>query len=71
MTYIACEQVNFTWSDLDVLQADHMWREGLSIEDMAVAFNRPVNEVFILLLDRLDSGRIKKRRGGMFGNARR
>jgi hypothetical protein len=69
-TYLACEHLNFRWDLNEVQQAEHMWREGLSVEDMAVAFKRPAKEVFILLLDRLEKDRIHTRHGGMFGNRR-
>lgn len=68
--YIACERLNFLWNPTDVVDFDHMWKEGLSISDIAAAFNRDCDEVTILAIDRAHSGHIRKRHGGAYGNKR-
>lgn len=68
--YVACEDFNFFWSERDVAQMEHMWREGLPVSDMAVAFRRDPDEVALLVMDRVRHGYIHKRRGGVYGDKR-
>jgi hypothetical protein len=65
--YIALEDVNFIWCPKEVKDVDAMWNMGLSIEVIADSFERSINDVFVLLWDRLEKGSIKKRKGSIWG----
>ena len=65
--YLACENLDFVWDERDVGAFDHMWNEGMSIWDIAKAFDRDPDEVVILAIDRVKKGNIQKRKGGVWG----
>lgn len=66
-TYICCEDLDFIWDERDIKLVDRMWLEGLSIYDISRSFNRDPDEVVVLIIDRSRKGRIKPRKGGVFG----
>lgn len=66
-TYIACDGFDFLWTKDDVRDFQKMWREGDSIQEMSLHFNRPQEEVALLVIDRASRGRIKPRKNGIFG----
>ena len=63
-SYIACEDLEFGWSQEDVEQVIEWWNEGVSYDEMARRLDRDGDEVAILLIDLVRKGRIQKRRGG-------
>lgn len=65
--YIACEDYNFTWSDEEIKQFREMWRQGVSIPQMAVELRRHQNEIGILVMDQIEHKYIRPRKGGMLG----
>ncbi|MEW9702852.1 helix-turn-helix domain containing protein [Paenibacillus sp. SI8] len=65
--YIACEEMNMIWDDPDVLAFESMWKEGLSIDDIAKSFGRDIDEVALLVMDRARKGYIGKRPNGAYG----
>lgn len=67
--YIACEDVgiNWEWDDRQVALFDRMWQQGMSIWDIAKAFDRDPDEVAILAIDRARQGFIERRPGGAYG----
>lgn len=65
--YIALELLDFTWDEKDVLYFDSMWKEGISLERIAEFFNRPEDEIGILIMDRCRKGFIKPRESGVEG----
>jgi hypothetical protein len=65
--YIALEDVDFIWCPKEVKDVDAMWNMGLSIEVIADSFERSINDVFVLLWDRLEKGSIKERKGSIWG----
>jgi len=65
--YIACENLDFVWDEREVHEIEHMWSKGLSIHDIARSFGRDPDEVAILIVDRARQGKIKPRKGGVFG----
>lgn len=69
--YIALEDTDMIWDEKDALEFDHMWREGLSGEDIARAFGRDPDEIGLLVIDRKRKGFIEDRPGGWFGRRRR
>jgi hypothetical protein len=68
--YVACDDLNFDWLHRDINTFRHMWSEGFSVDDIAKAFKRPVDEVAILVLDQARKGDIQIRSGGANGNRR-
>ncbi|WP_342045944.1 helix-turn-helix domain containing protein [Bacillus sp. OTU530] len=66
-TYIALEDLNFLWDEDDVLKFREMWEEGLSLPAIAKQLKRKQNEVVVLVLDQAEEGKIKPRRGGLWG----
>ena len=65
--YVACEEVNMIWDERDVVAFDSMWNEGLSIGDIANAFERDADEVVMLVMDRARKGFITRRQNGLYG----
>lgn len=59
-TYIACEELNFTWSNEQVSEFEKRWRTGKKfgqssldmIAELSKRFNRLPEEIVILALDR-------------------
>lgn len=59
-TYIACEELDFTWSNEQVSEFDKRWREGRKcgstslemIAELSERFKRLPEEIAILALDR-------------------
>lgn len=70
-TYIACEEMDFTWCESEVREFDRMWDGGLGIEDIAKSFGRDTDEVAVLAIDRARQGKIGPRKYGVFGRRRR
>lgn len=67
--YIALENLDFVWDERDVVDVDKLWEMGYAIDFIAVEFNRPINDVFALLWDRLERGFIQDRPGGIYGRS--
>ncbi len=65
--YVACENLDFTWSKDDVAALRELWREGHAVPDMAKYFKRKEEEVALLVIDQSRKGFIKQRRGGLLG----
>jgi hypothetical protein len=59
-TYIACEELDFTWSNEQVREFDKRWREGRKhgrtslemIAELSKRFKRLPEEIVILTMDR-------------------
>lgn len=66
-TYIACEDLDFSWTKAEIAEFVLMWREGLRLDEMARHFNRPQEEILILALDRGMNEVIEPRQGGLIG----
>ncbi|MCM3273685.1 helix-turn-helix domain-containing protein [Paenibacillus elgii] len=64
--YIALEELDFVWTEKDVLEVDRMWNRGSSIWEIGRAFNRDIDEVAVLIMDRCRHGYIKQRLNGVF-----
>ena len=71
--YLALEdvEIDFVWDESDVLDFDKAWQDGLSLWDIARAFDRDPDEVLLLALDRIRKGFINKRKNGVYGNRMR
>lgn len=64
--YIALLGLDFSWDSNDVEKITAMWKNGINIEKIADRFSRPVDEVFILLLDLARKNKISERPGGIY-----
>lgn len=67
--YIALDNldIDFTWYPDEVDHVIQAWESGMHIADIAAAFRRTDTEVFLLLLDLANKGKIDEREGGVFG----
>jgi len=68
--YIALEDLDFSWDEADIPQVRHMWKKGLSIWDIARAFDRDPDEVAILIMDLIRKSQIRPRPRGAYGRRR-
>ncbi|MFB6364503.1 hypothetical protein ACFCP7_10615 [Paenibacillus elgii] len=69
--YIACNDLDFDWRESEVASFEQAWNDGLSIKEIAKAFNRDPDEVAILAMDRCRCGAISERPGGAWGRRMR
>ena len=67
--YIACEEYDFTWSEIELAAFRKMWAEGTPLDRIAIALQRHINEVAILVIDQAEQGYIRKREGAAYGYA--
>ncbi|MEK5057685.1 hypothetical protein BK126_05300 [Paenibacillus sp. FSL H7-0326] len=65
--YLACEEMDFTWSREEVKEVDQMWNEGIDVRSIANKVQRDPDELLILIIDRAKKGFIKQRTRGLFG----
>lgn len=68
--YVALEDLDFTFDEADLPMIIHMWEEGLSIWDIARAFDRDPDEITVLIMDLVRKDRIKPRPRGAYGRRR-
>jgi len=67
--YIALEGLNFFWCErTEIPVVERLWREGAPIWEIADKVKRDVDEVAILIMDRVRKGFIRPRPGGVFGS---
>lgn len=67
MLYIACEEMDFIWTETEVSIVERMWREGYDIRVIARDVKRDIDEVALLVMDRARRKRIRLRKTGIFG----
>lgn len=65
--HVALENLNFLWDEAIINQVKEMWRDGVSLEDIAEKVNRDPDEVAILLIDQRRKNKIKLRTLGLWG----
>lgn len=65
--YIALEDKDFGFHEMEVIKFEKLWRKGSTIESIAKDMNRTKMEVVILLLDRAEKGTVLLRGNGLFG----
>lgn len=69
-TYIALEELDFVWCTREIKQFRAMWCDGYDVWKIAEQLGRSVHDVVMLTYDQHLKGRIKIRKGGIFGDAR-
>lgn len=68
--YLALEGLDFTFDEADLPEIKRMWEEGLSIWDMARAYERDPDEITVLIMSLAREGKIEPRPGGAKGRRR-
>lgn len=63
--YIVLDDVNFDWTMKQVYAVEEMYRQGISIQQMAGKIKRPRIEVAMLVIDRAEKGYIKAKEFGV------
>ena len=66
-TYLACEELDFSWDLAEVREVEDMWNAGIPIDWIARNFDRKPIEVALLIMDRAERGHIEPREGGVYG----
>lgn len=64
---ICCEQWDFSWLAHEINSVIGAWNSGESIQSIAESVDRPVEEVFLLLLDLASQDKITSRKNGIYG----
>jgi len=49
--YLALEDLNFVWCEVEVSRVIQLWEDGLNIWDIAAEMERDPDEVTILIMD--------------------
>ncbi|MBW7453866.1 hypothetical protein ACFOLF_12355 [Paenibacillus sepulcri] len=65
--YLACEEMDHTWDESEVLLFDNLWQAGVSVYEIAECFKRDPDEIALLAIDRAKKRFIKRRSGGAWG----
>jgi hypothetical protein len=68
-TYVALEELNFVWSKKEVKDFEYLWKKGHSIEDISNYFDRDIDEVALLVMDRARKNKVKPRGSGVMATA--
>lgn len=68
--YLALEGLDFTFDEADIPDIKRMWEEGLSIWDIARAYERDPDEITVLIMDLARKAVIEPRQGGAKGRRR-
>lgn len=63
--YIALEEANFIWDERDIIRFREMWKQDMSLPDMAKALRRHQSEVALLVIDQADKYMIENRPIGL------
>lgn len=63
--YIACENVDFIWSDKDIRIFKRMWNDGKPFLDICKRLGRPQKDVQMLMIDLAEKDQIKQRKRGL------
>lgn len=61
--YIACADWNFAWTPGEIEKVQQLRKKGAKVWEVAEAVGRPDYEVAILIMDLVEQGEVKPRRG--------
>ncbi|OIJ12684.1 hypothetical protein BKP37_12850 [Anaerobacillus alkalilacustris] len=64
--YIALSDVNMDWEHKDVEKFETLWKEGISLKEIARKLKRTHDEVGVIIMDRARKGKIKPRKNGIW-----
>lgn len=65
--YIMLTKCEFGWTEDEIRRVKEDWRAGVPIEETAAALERPALEVFLLVVDQCEQGRLRARKGSIYG----
>ncbi len=65
--YVALEDVNMDWTELEIIKFRLMWKYGVHPGRMERILKRSQVEIAILAMDQEIKGEIGERKGGFFG----
>ncbi|MED1407032.1 helix-turn-helix domain containing protein [Bacillus mycoides] len=63
--YIALEEANFIWDERDIIRFREMWKQDMSLPEMAKELRRHQSEVALLVIDQADKYMIENRPMGL------
>lgn len=70
MAYVLFEDYNldldFVFTDDQLQKFKELWKEGVSVQDIAKKMRRKPSEVVLLVFDHAERGLIKNRENGFF-----
>jgi hypothetical protein len=65
---IALDDLDFSWYPKEITFVQQTWKQGLHIAEIAKKLDRDQDEVAALIMHLARRGKIKLRKGGVFGN---
>lgn len=65
--YYVCPSSDFIWDEKDIILFREMWQNHEPIRDIANRLARNVDEILLLIMDQAELGKIRQRKGGVFG----
>jgi hypothetical protein len=65
--YIAGEELDFFWSEMEMQRVRRAWKEGWSVWSIGQIIDRDPDEVAILLIDLIKKDELEYREGGIWG----
>ncbi|PTM58358.1 helix-turn-helix domain containing protein [Desmospora activa] len=65
--YIACDDLDFGWTQQELHIFREMWEKGKPGYEIAKTLKRSRDEIGILIIDQTRQGMISPRKGGWFG----
>ncbi|MGG5780724.1 helix-turn-helix domain containing protein [Bacillus albus] len=63
--YIALEEANFIFDERDIIRFHEMWKQDMSLPEMAKVLRRHQSEVALLVIDQADKYMIENRPIGL------
>jgi len=64
---IILEELDFTWKEETIAKVQAMWAEGIGLKEISEKIKRRADEIFLLLMHLALKGKIKKRKGYIWG----
>lgn len=68
---IVLEDLNFFWDESELNEMAEIWRQGFSVYYISEYFERDPDEILLALMHLARQERIRRRKGGLFGNAKK
>jgi len=65
--YYTCPSSDFIWDEKDIILFREMWQNHEPIRHIANRLARNVDDILLLIIDQAELGKIKQRKGGVFG----
>lgn len=60
-------KLNLVFKDNEIQRFKELWKDGMSLQNIAKEMKRKPSEIVLLIIDRVEVGDIKRRRTGIFG----